>query len=74
MPDAKKEYTELLGQMRATNAMLFDLMQKQFDVKQADAITRLAKAGVPNAEIALIVGTSLNTVQVTVSRGKKKSK
>lgn len=74
MPDAKGGYDELLGQMRATNAILIDIMQKQFEVKQADIIARLAKAGVPNAEIALIVGTSLNTVQVTVSRGKKKGK
>ncbi len=72
MADANSEIDKLVDQARVTNVLLVEIMQKQFDLKQADLISRLAAAGTPKAEIAQILGTSINTVHVTLSRDKKK--
>ncbi len=73
MAAAKAGFDELLVQLRTTNALLVDVMQQQFQLKQNDIIIRLHKIGMSNGEIALVVGTSLGTVGVTLSRGKKKA-
>jgi len=63
-------FEDLALQLRATNSMLAALMTRDSDVKQRDVVLMLKDTGLPAAEIAKIVGTSTNTVQVTISQDK----
>lgn len=73
MPERRAGFDELLVQLRAGNALLARLVSVQAELKQGDLIVLLSRAGVPSAEIASILGTTSNTVQVTLSRNRKKS-
>lgn len=63
---------DLVVQLRAGNALLARLVSIQGEVKQGELILVLARAGVPAVEIAAILGTTSNTVQVALSRNRKK--
>ena len=72
MAEKRAGFDELLVQLRAANAMLARLLSVEAEMKQGDLVLMLARAGAPAAEIAAILGTTLNTVQVTLSRNRKK--
>ena len=72
MVERRAGFDELLVQLRGANALLARLLSVRAEMKQGDLIAILARAGVPAAEIANIVGTTLNTVQVTLSRNRKR--
>ena len=71
MVDKRAGFDEVVVQLRAANAMLARLLSSQAALKQADLILFLGRAGVPSPEIAKILGTTANTVQVTLSRHRK---
>jgi len=64
-------FDEVVSQLRATNVLLTTLLSKDGELKQQDVITLLSRAGLRSAEIAAITGTTVNTVQVTLSRHRK---
>jgi DNA-binding CsgD family transcriptional regulator len=68
----KAGFDELLVQLRATNTLLAKLLSVHANLTQGDLILVLARAGTPPAEIAEILGTSANTVNVTLSRTRKR--
>jgi DNA-directed RNA polymerase specialized sigma24 family protein len=72
--EKKAGFDELLVQLRGTNVLLARLLTAQAEVKQGDLILLLAQARLPSAEIAKILGTTTNTVQVTLSRNRKKNR
>jgi DNA-binding CsgD family transcriptional regulator len=61
-------FDELLVQLRMTNALLAAMLQRQHDLSQRDVVALLASTGAAPAEIAAAVGTTVNTVRVTLSR------
>ena len=63
-------FEELLVQLRMANAMLAASLLRQQDCTQRDIISLLATTGARSAEIAAVVGTTVNTVRVTLSRGR----
>lgn len=67
-------FDELLVQMRITNAILAAMLQREHDLTQKEVITLLADAGTPPAEIAAALGTSVNTVRVSLSKNRKHTK
>jgi DNA-directed RNA polymerase specialized sigma24 family protein len=73
MSEKSAGFDELLVQLRAANALLARLLTTQLKLKQADLVLLLARAGVPSAEIARFLGTTTNTVQVTLSRNRKRA-
>jgi len=66
-------FDDVVVQLRAANAMLARLLSSQAALKQGDLVLLLARAGVPSVEIAKMLGTTANTVQVTLSRNRKRS-
>lgn len=74
MTNGNAGFDELLVQLRAGNSLLAALLQKQHDLNQGELIGILAQSNMPATEIAQIVGTTQNTVQVTLSRKKNKRK
>lgn len=72
MPDKRAGFDELLVQLRATNALLAKLLSVNAELTQGDLILVLARAGISPAEIADILGTTSNTVNVALSRSRKK--
>ena len=68
MTEKRAGFDELLVQLRAASALLARLLSVQAELKQGDLILVLSRAGVPASEIASILGTTQNTVQVTLSR------
>jgi DNA-binding CsgD family transcriptional regulator len=72
MAQKQTGFDEIVMQLRGVNAMLARLLTSQAALKQGDLVLMLAKAGLPPAEIAGILGTTPNTVQVTLSRNRKK--
>jgi DNA-directed RNA polymerase specialized sigma24 family protein len=70
--DKRVGFEELLVQLRASNALLAKLLSVQAELTQGDLILVLDRAGVPPAEIADILGTTSNTVNVSLSRSRKK--
>jgi DNA-directed RNA polymerase specialized sigma24 family protein len=66
-------FEELIVQLRAANVLLARLVSVKTESRQGDLVLALARAGVPSAEIASILGTTANTVQVTLSRNRKKA-
>jgi len=66
-------FDELLVQLRGMNALLARLVSVQGEMKQGELVLMLGRAGVPALEIANILGTTLNTVQVTLSRSRKRT-
>ena len=72
VPDKRAGFDELLVQLRAANALLAKLLLIQAELTQGDLILVLARAGISSAEIADILGTTSNTVNVSLSRSRKK--
>jgi DNA-directed RNA polymerase specialized sigma24 family protein len=72
MASGNAGFDELLVQLRGTNALLASLLQRTFDLKQSEVIGILAEASVGASEIAQILGTSQNTVQVSLSRARQR--
>jgi DNA-directed RNA polymerase specialized sigma24 family protein len=72
LTEKRAGFDELLVQLRATNALLARFLSFQAELKQGDVVLLLARAGVPSVEIAKILGTTPNTVQVTLSRSRRK--
>ncbi len=64
-------FDELLVQMRITNALIATQLQKTHGLTQAQLTVLLSSAGTPSSEIAAVLGTTVNTVQVTLSRIRK---
>jgi DNA-binding CsgD family transcriptional regulator len=74
LPTEKRAgFDDVVIQLRAANAMLARLITLHAELKQGDLVLLLSRAGVPSAEIARLLGTTANTVQVTLSRNRKKS-
>ena len=67
-------FDELVSQQRATNVLLAALLARGGEFKQQDIVALLARARLSAAEIAAITGTTVNTVQVTLSRQRKLTK
>ena len=67
-------FQDLLVQLRIGNVLLTELLADQADRKQADLIVLMGRTGAPPAEIARLLGTTRNTVQVTLSRHRKKQR
>lgn len=67
-------FDEVVSQVRATNVLLTALLLRGGEFKQQDVVALLSRARLSNAEIAAITGTTLNTVQVTLSRHRKMTK
>lgn len=63
---------ELIDEIKKTNKLLVILATK--DLSQTDKIIMLNKVGFGQKEIADLVGTTSNTVGVTLNRIKKSSK
>jgi DNA-directed RNA polymerase specialized sigma24 family protein len=77
MADAEKTragFDEVVSQARATNILLTALLARSGEFKQQDIIVLLARARLGSAEIAAITGTTINTVQVTMSRRRTMAK
>ena len=72
MVEKRAGFDELLVQLRATNSLLAKLLSVQAELTQGDLILVLAGAGMPPAEIAGVLGTTSNTVNVSLSRSRKK--
>ncbi len=62
---------ELLEELKKTNKLLAILVLRGFENK-TEQILLLSQAGFMPGEIASMVGTTSNTVSVTVARSKKK--
>ncbi len=73
MVEKRAGFDEVVIQLRAVNAQLAKLLSSQAAMKQGDLVLLLARAGVPSPEIARMLGTTANTVQVTLSRNRKRS-
>lgn len=72
--DRAAGFDELLVQLRMTNTLLAAMLQRQEGLSQRDLIEILATSGASSDEIATVLGTTANTVRVTLSRiGSKKS-
>ena len=67
-PDETVQPTTSHGVERAINVLALLLVK---DTKQNIAIDTLARAGFKAGEIAALLGTSPNTVSVTLSKAKK---
>ena len=72
MASKQAGFDELLVQLRASNALLAKLLSVNAEMTQGDLILVLARAGIPPAEIADMLGTTSNTVNVCLSRSRKK--
>jgi hypothetical protein len=66
--ERKAGFDELVVQLRLTNALLAAMLQRQHDLSQGELIALLGDAGTPPIEIAAAVGTTVNTVRVTLSK------
>jgi DNA-binding CsgD family transcriptional regulator len=60
--------------MRATNALLAAQLLKNNEFTQAQLAEILNSAGASPSQIGAILGTTVNTVQVTLSRMRKKQR
>ena len=60
-------FEELLVQLRMANALLAMTLQRQHELTQREIIGVLAGTNAPAAEIAAVLGTTVNTVRVTLS-------
>lgn len=60
---------ELLNEVKRTNRLLVVMATK--DLSQTDKIDTLYKAGYSPKEIAEMIGTTSNTVNVTINKLKK---
>jgi DNA-binding NarL/FixJ family response regulator len=67
-------FVELLEQLRLANRLLVIQLMRAPSSKftQADLIGKLASTGIPVKEIARALDTTSGTVQVAISRHKKK--
>jgi DNA-binding CsgD family transcriptional regulator len=74
MPTANVGFEELLVQQRITNLLLAQQLQRTHDLTQAELAVLMGDAGASSVEIALILGTTQNTVQVTLSRARKQKR
>jgi len=74
MANGNAGFDEILLQLRATNALLAIALERQYALKQGELIAILRGAGISTGDIAQILGTTANTVQVTLSRHKKARK
>lgn len=63
---------ELTNEIKKMNKLLVVMVTK--DLSQVEKIKTLAKAGFGQKEIAELIGTSANTVGVTLNRIKKTKK
>lgn len=61
-------FDEVVSQLRAANVLLTALLVQGGEFKQHDIVVLLSRARLSSAEIAAITGTTVNTVQVTLSR------
>ena len=73
LSEKRAGFDELEVQLRAANAMLARLLSLHTELNQGDLVSLLDRAGVPAGEIAKVLGTTTNTVQVTLSRSRKKA-
>lgn len=64
-------FEDLENQLRVTNRLLVLLLQQAHGITQAQLVTEMGSTGAPPSEIAAILGTTVNTVQVTLSRGRR---
>ena len=72
MPEPRRAgFDDLLVQLRIANAMLATQLQKTHEMTQSQLAGLMVSAGAPAPEIAAILGTTVNTVQVTLSRIRK---
>lgn len=70
--DRRTGFDELLVQLRMTNALLAAMLQRQHELSQREVIALLADTGAPPTEIAAAVGTTVNTVRVTLSKSRSR--
>lgn len=68
------DFEDLLVQLRIGNVLLTELLAHHADRNQADFIVLMGRTGAPPAEIARLLGTTRNTVQVALSRHKKRQR
>lgn len=71
---AEKSYgfEDVVLQLRAANSMLAMLLMKEDGITQRQMITQLKESDLPASEIAKVLGTTTNTVQVTISQERAK--
>lgn len=74
MSDAIDGFEAIVRQLRAANSMLAALMMSEGQKKQKEMIVLLKDSDLPAAEIARILGTTTNTVQVTISQSRRRGK
>jgi len=72
-------FEDLRDQLRITNKLLVLLLQKTHELAksqmtQSQLIVEIAAAGAPPSEIAMILDTTINTVQVTLSRDRHRKR
>lgn len=70
MASSPTGFDELLVQLRMTNSLLVMNLQQDGGFTQKDLILMLARTDAPSGEIAKILGTTPNTVQVAISKDK----
>jgi len=73
-PEIVRHFEAINTGIRATNVLLVELLGRQFEMKQHEMIECLGRSGMSPREIAQLVDTSMNTVQVTLSRKRKKTR
>lgn len=67
-------FEDLVVQTRMTNALLAVLLQKSEEMTQSELIVTLSSTGAPPSEIAAVLGTTVNTVNVALSRSRKRQR
>ena len=65
-------FEDLVVQMRITNALLVRLLEKDHEVTQSQIAVEMSATGASAQEIARILGTTANTIQVALSRGRRR--
>jgi DNA-binding NarL/FixJ family response regulator len=69
-----RQLDAILDQLRIQNRLTVVQLLRIPGLTQADIIVALASTGAPAKEIARLLGTTVGTVQVAVSRQKKRRK
>lgn len=67
-------FDEVLDQLRIQNRLAIMQILRTPGITQTDVIGALASTGAPAKEIARLLGTTTGTVQVAMSRHRKKDK
>jgi len=72
MASERSDFSDVVLQLRFTNALLATWLQRNLQMSQADVIDVLAQTGASHPEIAKVLGTTPNTVKVALARRRKR--